>query len=650
MRFANSHVPTNRKTLLASVLLSLFGPYDAAAEAYQDLLIDPELAGSPDEFLAGEETEPEGLRFYSIEYQHYRQDYVDSSEENGMLLNWRRDTLDLGELSLEATIRNGGEESITRHNTSGQATFRQRGFALDASREMDNTAGVLRSLSDSMLTSSFRLNLPSSLLGGLQSHIRSRQSDVYLSAGRIGRLDPTQIQGFEDTGGELFTMGYSHSINQQWRAGTHLVHMTQTDELPGHQSLVSALQYETPDERQRYQGHLLLDSENHNGMWLDGDTMAGIWRHRYGLFRMEPDLLWTDTSPTDDQQGGYWRAEMARLRFNLTTGLDLTQTNIDARDDRAGVDLYNAFINGNWRMTTRTTIGSSLSLRSSEPRNGIRVEESRDYALSGYAARRFAVGTSRLELTTSRLDRDGETGQGYGVIWDQEWNIASNLRLSSTLSRNTETGLSDAEDISTAALLLHHEPHSMFNWSADVSYSIVDTELSDRRTNIFSSLAMFWNFLPGWNASLRATHNLLDDAPQATVPVVTEDETTVLLSVSYSQSSGRPFAVLGQQADGKGYGVIEGLVFYDSNADGVRQAGEAVARGVYVYLDRRYEAVTDNQGRFTFEPVASGSHEVNLAVEDLPLPWGLLDDAPRTVEVSVRGRSQIEFALRQLNQ
>jgi len=65
--------------------------------------------------------------------------------------------------------------------------------------------------------------------------------------------------------------------------------------------------------------------------------------------------------------------------------------------------------------------------------------------------------------------------------------------------------------------------------------------------------------------------------------------------------------VLGLQADGKGYyGLIEGVVYYDANRDGRRQAGEAVAKGIYVYLDRRYEASTDNQGRFTFEPVASG--------------------------------------------
>jgi hypothetical protein len=107
---------------------------------------------------------------------------------------------------------------------------------------------------------------------------------------------------------------------------------------------------------------------------------------------------------------------------------------------------------------------------------------------------------------------------------------------------------------------------------------------------------------------------------------------------------------MGQQAAGKGYGEISGVVFYDANADGVRQAGETVASGIYVYLDGRYETLTDNQGRYTFDPVASGSHEVNLALEDLPLPWGLLDETPRQVKVSVRQRSAVDFALQQINQ
>jgi len=651
MRFEGLLQPVRRTGAMLAVLLCVLFPVPVAAEVYLDRLIEPDAAGEfGAEVWETEDAAQEGRRFYSIEYQHYRQDYFDTSDEDGLLLQWRRETLDFGDLSLDATVRNGGESGLARHSTGGQFTLRQRGFALNEYLDMDNTAGVLRSLVDPMVSSSFRLNLPSSLLGGVYSHIGGPRDDIYLGAGRLGRLDPTQIQGFEDMEGDLFSLGYSRSLRRGWRAGTHLVHVTGSADVVDHQSLASALQYQTPDRRQRYLGHVLLDSEGNNGLWVDGDSSTGRWRHRYGLFRLEPELLWTDISPTDDQQGGYIRSEMARLRFNFSAGLEFTQTNIDDRTDRSGIDLYNAFMNGNWRRTSRTSLGSSLSARASEPRNGITVEKSRDVLLSGYLSHGFSVGTSRLQLTASRLERDGENGHGVGVIWDQEWNIARNLSLASTLSHDRERGLADAQDISTAALLLRHEPTSRLSWNGDVSYSIVDTENLDNHTNIFASLAVYWRFLPDWDASLRATHNRVDVAPVSVVAGVPEDETTLLLSLRYSHSSGRPFNVMGQQVEGKGYGEISGLVFYDANADGVRQAGEAVASGVYVYLDRRYEAVTDNQGRYGFDPVASGSHEVNLALEDLPLPWGLLDETPQRVNVGVRQRSEVDFALQQINQ
>jgi len=92
----------------------------ATAEVYHDRLIEPDAAG---EFAAGawdlEDAEPEGRRFYSVEYQHYQQDYIDSASEDGLLFNWRRETLNYGDLSLDAAIRNGGDETITRNDRSG---------------------------------------------------------------------------------------------------------------------------------------------------------------------------------------------------------------------------------------------------------------------------------------------------------------------------------------------------------------------------------------------------------------------------------------------------------------------------------------------------------------------------------------------------
>jgi hypothetical protein len=106
----------------------------------------------------------------------------------------------------------------------------------------------------------------------------------------------------------------------------------------------------------------------------------------------------------------------------------------------------------------------------------------------------------------------------------------------------------------------------------------------------------------------------------------------------------------GRNTGASGYGEVRGEVFFDANRDGVRQAGERPASGVFVYLDRRYERVTDSDGRYTFNTVPAGEHTVSIAVEDLPLPWGLDDDSPRTVSVAVREDSVVNIALTRIIQ
>ena len=102
--------------------------------------------------------------------------------------------------------------------------------------------------------------------------------------------------------------------------GTLVERYTVGDEVPDHESGAIALQYQSDDRRHRYVAHTLLDSGGGNGVWLDGDNQLGRWRQRYGIFWLEPELLWSDASLTDDQQGIYTRSELRSSRYNLTVG------------------------------------------------------------------------------------------------------------------------------------------------------------------------------------------------------------------------------------------------------------------------------------------------------------------------------------------
>lgn len=96
---------------------------------------------------------------------------------------------------------------------------------------------------------------------------------------------------------------------------------------------------------------------------------------------------------------------------------------------------------------------------------------------------------------------------------------------------------------------------------------------------------------------------------------ITNDEeiTTdgVWLTLGYSRASGRAYPNFGAGSNRAGAGNISGIIFYDDNRDGIRQPGERVATGVIVMLDGRYEARTDSQGRFSYDPVPSGQHLIH---------------------------------------
>jgi hypothetical protein len=98
---------------------------------------------------------------------------------------------------------------------------------------------------------------------------------------------------------------------------------------------------------------------------------------------------------------------------------------------------------------------------------------------------------------------------------------------------------------------------------------------------------------------------------------------------------------------GSANGSITGSVFLDENRDGVRSATEQPARSVTVVLNDRFVVRTDEQGRFRFERVATGTHAVSVISDNLPLPWALEEDQARqSVVVTVRGESMVNFGAR----
>lgn len=623
------------------------------SQAYIDQLIDP---GSTDEYADPDYEllmqQPAGRRSLGAEYVHFLEDRDTQglSRENGLQLSWRRETLNYGELDAEAALLNVSGATVGNNDpeTGSRFTLRQYDFALNSDWVMQNSLGVDRAAAGSMLANSYRIKLPSSLLTGINSTVSSATTDLQVTAGRLGRLNTGQLQTFDDESGNLLMTGVSQEISTQMRAGLQLAHVDGVMSVPDHQSVAGALQYRDTSGVKMYQGHFLADNKGAAGIWLDADTLLQRWQHRYGIFRIEPDILWTDTAMASDQQGFYARSELRLLRYQLSGGIDFTASDINHDPALNGTRSSSLYLNGNRTLNRLTSVGSTLNVRDLQSEDSATASDLRDTRLSLFMAHNFPIGTSRLQLEAADIRNGANHGQGGGVTWDQSWDFDSRLRLSSTLGYEAESDTGNDENRLTVGLLAYHDFSTTLRWDAGVSWTRAHDEVtSSDNDTVNGSLALMWQFQPDWQATLRALANEVSEETAGMIAGsdFSDRERSLLLTVRYSKAGGRPYERYGRDTGKTGYGTVTGEVFFDENRDGVRQAGEAAAAGVYVYLDLRYQQVTDRDGRFVFDPVLAGDHSLSIAQEDLPLPWGLDDERPKALMIAVRERRFIQIPL-----
>jgi hypothetical protein len=622
-------------------------------EKYIDQLIDPDAPDDDFDPVYRERIEqPQGRRYLGVQLHHFQEDRNGQglTYENGLLVKWRRETRDYGDFEAEGALLGVSSDAgrSEQPSTGTLLTLRQHDFAITNDWLMQNSVGIDRTWFDPTLASSYRFKLPSTLLVGANTQLSTPAGDFRFGAGRLGRLDSGQVQTFDKTRGRLVSAGFSNQPSENLHTGIHLVHIDGANNVADHGSFAGVVEFRDAPHGRRYQAHVLADTEGAAGLWLDGDVYAGRWRHRFGAFRLGPGLLWADATVANDLQGFYSRADMQTLRYQLAGGLEFNTSDLDDDPLLNGTRNITAFVTGSRQLGRLSSIGGAVNLRDNRSTDSTVQGDSRSIRLTGHGSHRFAVGVTRLQLQLADLENGPNHGYGSGITWDQSWEISRALLVSSTVGYEMESGTGNDESRFTAGLLAYQEYTSRLRWDASVNWTRTENDSTGIDTNsVNASAALLWRFRPGWEASLRASiNNAREDATGALVGTDFDGtERTVFLSVRRDMTSGRPFDRYGVDSGKTGYGNVTGVVFFDENRDGVRQAGERAAAGVYVYLDRRYQKSTDRDGRFDFTPVPVGQHTISIALEDLPLPWGLDDEGPRPVSVDIRARTSVSIPL-----
>lgn len=625
---------------------------EPAEQAYRDQLISG-TASEPDEEEAPKQrsTAP-GLQSWTIDYRYdFRESAgLPDSAAHGIAILHSRETERHGDFTLDAQIGHMDLGPLVA-NVDGRiskVTLTHDRFAVAHGVTASSALGVTRTNMMPWLGTSYRVSIPTTFIAGFSTIVESPGMTWNASIGEIGRLLGLNVQGFERTSGRTATLGVATEPSAGWKLAANAVGLRGSDLVPDHSAITAGAEY-----RQADQGHVRLqgvvDDEQRKGFWADGTWREGRAVHRLGGYQIDPETRYGEGYLLNDTRALYYRGDFRHGYDFLSLGIDATQSNLDRRPERGGEESLGAYGSATLRLDRTMSAGGSLSVRRGEPRvgHGARLWNG---SANVFLSRKSDLGLSRFDLAAAgvRPTDGGRTQYTRSITWNQNWPDWRGLRWSTLVTLGDER----LEDRKLRQAILSASVNGTFaqdlRWDASLTAVNSDDGITvDRNYN--ATVGIDWNVARHWYLNLqwyrsqvRTTSTLLPS-----VPFVRDNQ--VQLIARYEESWGTPYPRLGGPAGRSGTGTVTGWVFFDENGDGVRQPTERGAPGITVFLERRQAQVTDREGRFTFPLVPSGNRSLSIAIDRVPLPWGLADESPRTVEVPVRGEGRIEIGLSRIS-
>ena len=622
------------------------------APAYVDQLIDGALVETEDRRSEerARDTSP-GLRSWAFEYRLDGRDTntLGSSVSQGTRLQHRRETERYGDFAIDAEF---GRESTDSGQggpgtSSSKVTVYHENFALSGNAVANSTLGVTRLALSPFLASSYRVSLPSSTIAGATTSVAMPDGEWRAGVGRLGRISGSSVQDFEFTRGRIASLEYARRLADQWIAGAGIVSVHGSDVVRDNTTLTLGTEFALPELASRFKVQGIVDDRAAKGFWVDAQRRDGRLAQRFGGYQLDPDLIFSDATPLRDTRGLYWRGDYRSGADFTSIGVEAAQTNLDRDPGRGGATSVGATVNTTLRIDRTFTAGAGLSIRDERPRTPL--GEGREVGLaSAFVSRSNPWGQSRLDaslnLTRPEVSR---TERIRTFSWSQDWPRAAAIETNSLVMLSDEFLADRQVRRLSASLGLRGPLYGSLRWDASVTgVDIQDGPDSERNYN--SNLSLDWNPAASWLVRLQWQRNRIQPSPDNPQSRFLR-ENVVQLTARYELSQGTPYPSVGAATGRSGTGRIAGVVFFDENGDGAKQATERVAAGIIVVLDGRRFETTDAEGRFTFALVPSGDHRVAIVVERVPLPWGLEDESPRVVKVEVREDIRLDIGLKRIS-
>ena len=618
--------------------------------AYVDRIIAPEKLET---LPAEDESVESGLpRAFHVDLIAHTTHFANErSDEFGVGFGGFWDTDALGTLSADALLFRS-DRARDGNRWRGTATLWQRGLQMPGGWTVNNGLGVLNTPMPDALREQYRFFLPSVPVLGVSSEWRRNGTHTIWTAavGRGGGYGGTRLSGFESGDGSVATVGAQWAWSDQWTGAVSALAtdgriVPQSQGLPAFQTSRSQAVVLT----NRWQGghdsvtaNVQTSHTDHgsaSGLWLDARSDRGRMTHRYGLFYLEPDLAWGAWPINNDVRGGYYRVEFNRARWSANLGIDRISS-ISGH----GFDGWYGNAYARYQSSSRLGYGGGLSARDNRS-NG---RHDRAEALQLFADLQSNLGQTRFQFDTSR---DSRSDGSWQLLVDH----ALRLREGSRLSLSAGYGaIADDNGRATRTLTLasYGGVDLTDNFTVNGTIRWTRSNGAEDAHGLDMNLGWQWRIASRWSLLGNITDNrgsrrspfLLDPLTNQPIPGSQPHDRSAFITLRYDFSAGRRQGVLGGPPNAA-TGRISGSLFLDENNDGVRSATEQAAANVTLVLDGMYTVRTDDLGRFRFDRVAVGEHQLTVVPDNLPLPWSISEErAARVVKVEVRQDTVVDIA------
>lgn len=408
------------------------------------------------------------------------------------------------------------------------------------------------------------------------------------------------------------------------------------------------------------------------GIFAEGRFRSGAFTHEMALRLGESGLLFADRYLVSATRGASWAVAKSRASTSWGLNVDYSQFGRASADDSPTTQL-SVRADANWRFGKEHSLylvgAASLErsdVRSSPTKADVPVDSTRRaVSLSGgYRFPFSGYGVSSVTGTLRQNDvivTNGARASGWQAGWEHEWfrqrRDSSALQVRTGIGYAFERGATDTRRYPTASLTFRSPSSAAWSIDGALRYSAPNSNLTVER-GLSGSISVTRKLAGNWTAGLTASANeaQLDVAlslatPNALPLLSRRSERSAILWLRWESSHGVPYAPQGIRTLGvAGAGEIVGSVVSATDDDGrlLPQTTSRGLAGVVVWLDDRYSAVTDSDGRFEFPLVPVGLHRVRLGIESVPLPWELESEGRLSLDVSLREKVEAQFKVRKI--